>query len=64
VAPTPVRARRVEAALEGKPLDSAAIKAALLSAGEDASPIDDVRASAWYRDHLVRVFTEEVLRAL
>jgi CO/xanthine dehydrogenase FAD-binding subunit len=61
VAPTPVRARRVEAALEGKPLDSATIKAALLSAGEDASPIDDVRASAWYRNHLVRVFTEEVL---
>jgi CO/xanthine dehydrogenase FAD-binding subunit len=61
VAPTPVRARRVEAALEGKPLDSATIEAALLGAGEDASPIDDVRASAWYRDHLVRVFTEEVL---
>lgn len=61
VAPTPVRARRAEAALEGKPLDSATIKAALLSAGADASPIDDIRASAWYRDHLVRVFTAEVL---
>ena len=61
VAPTPIRARRVEAALEGKPLDAVNINAAVIGAGKDASPIDDVRASAWYRDHLIRVFTEEVL---
>jgi len=61
VAPTPLRARRVEAALEGKHLDADSIQAAVTGAGEDATPIDDVRASAWYRDHLVRVFTEEVL---
>lgn len=61
VAPTPLRARRVEAALEGKPLDADSIKAAVIAACKDATPIDDVRASAWYRDHLVRVFTEEVL---
>lgn len=61
VAPTPLRARRVEAALEGKPLDTDTIKAAVASACADATPIDDVRASKWYRDHLVRVFTEEVL---
>ena len=61
VAPTPLRAQRVEAALEGKPLDTDTIKAAVASACADATPIDDVRASKWYRDHLVRVFTEEVL---
>jgi CO/xanthine dehydrogenase FAD-binding subunit len=61
VAPTPLRARHVEAALEGKPLDAAAIAAAVAAAAEDAKPIDDVRASAWYRGHLVRVFVEEVL---
>jgi len=61
VAPTPLRARHVEAALEGKSLDAENIKAAVASAGEDATPIDDVRGSAWYRDHLVRVFIEEVL---
>jgi len=61
VAPTPIRAHRVEATLDGKPLDTDNIKAAVTSAGEDATPIDDIRASAWYRDHLVRVFTEEVL---
>jgi len=61
VAPTPIRARRVETALEGLPLDADNIKAASASASEDATPIDDVRASAWYRDHLARVLTEEVL---
>ena len=61
VAPTPIRARRVETALEGRSLDADNVKAASTSAGEDATPIDDVRASAWYRDHLVRVLTEEVL---
>jgi CO/xanthine dehydrogenase FAD-binding subunit len=61
VAPTPLRARHVEAALEGKPLDAAAITAAVEATAEDAKPIDDVRASAWYRGHLARVFVEEVL---
>jgi CO/xanthine dehydrogenase FAD-binding subunit len=61
VAPTPLRARRVEATLGGKPLNAENIQAAGIAACEDATPIDDVRASTWYRDHLVRVFTEEVL---
>jgi len=61
VAPTPLRARNVEAALEGKPLDATSIRAAVAATGADARPIDDVRASAWYREHLVQVFTEEVL---
>ena len=61
VAPTPLRARHVEAALEGKPLDAPTIAAAVAATAEDAKPIDDVRASAWYRGHLVRVYVEEVL---
>ncbi|HEX7329186.1 MAG TPA: xanthine dehydrogenase family protein subunit M [Casimicrobiaceae bacterium] len=61
VAPTPLRARHAEAALEGQLLDAATIAAAVAAAAEDAKPIDDVRASAWYRGHLVRVFVEEVL---
>ena len=61
VAPTPLRARHVEAALEGQPLDAATIAAAVAGTAEDAQPIDDVRASAWYRSHLVKVFVEEVL---
>jgi CO/xanthine dehydrogenase FAD-binding subunit len=61
VAPTPLRARHVEAALEGKALDAPTIAAAVAATVDDAKPIDDVRASAWYRGHLVRVFVEEVL---
>jgi CO/xanthine dehydrogenase FAD-binding subunit len=61
VAPTPLRARHVEAVLEGKPLDAPTIAAAVAATLDDAKPIDDVRASAWYRGHLVRVFVEEVL---
>jgi CO/xanthine dehydrogenase FAD-binding subunit len=61
VAPTPKRARRVEAVLEGKPLDGNSIRAAVDIAQTDATPIDDVRATAWYRNHLIRVYVEEVL---
>jgi len=61
VAPKPLRASGLEAALDGKPLDAAHIEAAAAAACEDATPIDDVRGSVWYRKHLVRVFTEEVL---
>jgi xanthine dehydrogenase FAD-binding subunit len=61
VAPTPLRAKIAETTLENKTLDGETIQAAVESASKDATPIDDVRASAWYRNHLVRVFTEEVL---
>ena len=64
VAPTPLRARHVESALEGKRLDAATIAAAVAATTEDAKPIDDVRASAWYRGHLARVFVEEVLNSV
>jgi len=61
VAPVPLRARHVEAALEGKRLDADSIRAAVNAIAADARPIDDVRASAWYRAHLARIFTEEAL---
>jgi len=60
-APTVLRAGRVEAALEGQRLDSSLISKAADLAAEEAMPIDDVRASAWYRTHLVRVFARRLL---
>jgi len=52
VAPTPVRARRAEAALEGRRLVDAAAEVAAILAGE-FKPIDDVRGGAAYRRGLV-----------
>jgi CO/xanthine dehydrogenase FAD-binding subunit len=61
VAPTPLRARRAEALLEGRPLDAALAAEAAQAAADDAKPIDDVRASAWYRSELVRNMTRRML---
>jgi xanthine dehydrogenase FAD-binding subunit len=61
VAPTPMRARRAEALLEGKVLDAALAEAAAQAAAADAQPIDDVRASAWYRKELLHNVTRRML---
>jgi len=65
VAPKPIRATAAEAVLEGAALDAGfaavAQRAACAAAEQDARPIDDVRASAWYRRELVRNMTERML---
>ncbi len=61
VAPTPVRARKAEAALEGKAASEALFSEAAETAASEASPIDDIRGSAEFRRHLVRVTTERCL---
>lgn len=61
VGPTPLRARHAEALLEGSPLGQPLTAQAALCASEEATPIDDVRASAWYRKELVRNMTQRVL---
>jgi len=54
VAPTPVRAPRTEAVLEGKVLDALTIEGAARMAAAEVQPISDVRASAWYRTEMIR----------
>ena len=61
VAPTPMRARRTEALLEGRVLDAALAAQAAACAADEAKPIDDVRATAWYRKQLVLNMTRRVL---
>ena len=61
VAPTPVRARRTEALLEGRLLDPELAEQAATCAADEATPIDDVRASAWYRKELVHNMTRRML---
>jgi len=61
VAPVPMRAPRTEAALEGTALDEAAIARIAGVARDEVRPIDDVRASAWYRRELVFNMTRRML---
>jgi xanthine dehydrogenase FAD-binding subunit len=61
VAPTPIRGPKTEAALEGSALDDETIRAAAEIARSEVRPISDVRATDWYRKHLISVMTEEIL---
>ena len=61
VAPTPMRGRATEAALEGRPLTAEAIAAAAAAARAEVRPISDVRASEWYRRELVGNLMQRVL---
>jgi len=62
VAPMPVRAGRAEAQLEGEPPSDECLARATDAAVEESSPISDVRGSAEFRRHIVRVTTERMLR--
>ena len=61
VAPTPLRARATEALIEGQRLDAALAERAAACAAQEAQPIDDVRASGWYRSQLVHNMTRRML---
>ena len=54
VAPTPIRAKKAEALLEGRPLTTELIREAAETASSEAKPISDFRASAGYRLELVK----------
>jgi xanthine dehydrogenase small subunit len=63
MAAIPTRARNAEAALVGGPWSEDAVEAACLAMEQDFAPIDDHRASAWYRatvaPNLLRGFFHE-----
>lgn len=61
VAPTAVRAHEAERALEGQPLGGEAFRRAAAAARAACRPIDDVRASAAFRQHLVGVLVRRAL---
>jgi CO/xanthine dehydrogenase FAD-binding subunit len=62
MAPTPIRAGAVEKALEGRPLDDAAIEAAAAVAGKGTSPQSDPHASDWYRANVLPVHLKRLLK--
>ncbi|MDH6262339.1 FAD binding domain-containing protein [Bradyrhizobium sp. BR13661] len=61
MAPTQIRARAAERALEGRSLDSATIAAAASAATEGTSPSDNALGSAWYRREIVGVHLRRLL---
>jgi xanthine dehydrogenase small subunit len=58
---TPVRAKAVERALEGRALEPTAIAPALAVAAEGTSPADDAIASAWWRREILPVHLRRLL---
>ena len=61
VASVVLRARGAEALLEGQSLTPALIEQAARTAADLSRPIDDIRASAEYRRHSVRVLTRRLV---
>ena len=61
VAPTPIRAPRTEAALEGRAPDEATLEAAAAAALAEIHPISDLRASDWYRRELIHNMLKRLL---
>lgn len=61
VAPTPMRARRVEEALKGKAVSEENINKAAELIKEECCPISDVRASAAYRTQMSYVLTKRAI---
>jgi CO/xanthine dehydrogenase FAD-binding subunit len=61
VAPVPMRAPRTEQALEGRRLDAEIIETIAQVARDEVTPIDDIRATAWYRKELIHNITKRML---
>jgi CO/xanthine dehydrogenase FAD-binding subunit len=64
VAPTPLRVRRTEEALEGATPDERTLDAAGRVLLEEIAPIDDLRASAAYRRHAATVLLRRTIGEL
>ena len=61
MAPSPVRAKAAERALEGRSLDAAGVAPALAAAHDGTAPADDAIASAWWRREILPVHLGRLL---
>jgi len=64
VAPTPVRVPEAEEILAKNPITEETIETAARAARETAQPIDDVRASALYRNAMIQALTRRGLQEI
>jgi len=62
VAPTPLFSNKAAAIMEGKRLDDKLIEQVARSASEETEPIDDLRATAWYRQSACAAVIKQLLR--
>ena len=62
VAPTPIRARKAEDTIKGKPIQEQLIEKAAQAAAEEAKPISDLRGPANYRREMVKVLAKQAIR--
>jgi carbon-monoxide dehydrogenase medium subunit len=63
VGPTPVRARKLEAAINGDEPTDEMLEVARKFIARETSPITDIRATAEYRTHMLEVMLERGIRA-
>ncbi len=63
VGPIPLRAPEIENALEGRPLDAAAVADAIALVDGVISPITDMRSTREYRSHMCKVMLRRALAA-
>jgi aerobic carbon-monoxide dehydrogenase medium subunit len=62
VAPFAMRAPQAEAVLAGRPPAGDVLDEAAIACGRECRPIDDLRASASYRRHIIAVLARRTLR--
>jgi len=60
VAPTPMRARKAEALLEGRPLNDENLAEAAQAASEECNPLSDLRGSERYKREMVRALVKRI----
>jgi OHCU decarboxylase len=64
VAPTPLRLRKTERFLQGKPIDAALLQEARKIAAAEIRPIDDIRSTSTYRSAVLGNLVAEFLQRL
>ena len=62
VAPTPMRAHKTEAFLEGKVFDESILTQAGEIAADEISPIDDLRGQAWHKIEVVKAYLKRACK--
>jgi len=62
VGSTPIRARRVEAALRGQPATEEVIREAASAVKSEVDPISDIRGSAEYKRDMAEVWVRRVVQ--